>query len=201
VVDPLSETEQQPASLPPVKGWALSDLHDEANSLKFKLGGAAARTPGQYFLDKVHDELGTHFETHEEIHVSVRMRMMEDPTWRPAALAGFQLQRHDDGFYYWHKIVKRKGKEPKEIILPEWGFNNGARLGSRLLNRDEMAKLNDIKRNREIEMVPEIELGWAALLPWNWGTATWLVASSITFLGLVLLVDSSVMQSITQEFL
>ncbi|KAG8846271.1 hypothetical protein FRB91_000956 [Serendipita sp. 411] len=200
ILDPVYEADKVLPDPPVCKGWGQSVLHDEARSLKFRAGGTAARTPGQYFLDKTHEILGTGFETREEVHVSVRMRMMQDPTWRPAALAGFKLTKHEDGRYYWYKIVKQRGKEPKEVALPEWGVENGNDdLGGCLLEPEEVARLGNEEHIFNIEVIPEEGFKWVSLFPWNWGTGTWLAASSLSLLGVLLLVESPVIKSAIEE--
>ncbi|KAG8859921.1 hypothetical protein FRB91_005791 [Serendipita sp. 411] len=143
-------------------GWAMSKQHDEANTWKFKLGGTMPRTPGQYFLDKKHDELKTEYDTRELIHVSVRLRMMKDPTWKPAALAGFELKKDETG-YYWLKTMKKTGKQ---IRLDEWGLNYGGDLGDLLRTPEDNALLDDKDKSLGIEMVKE-RGSW--FLSWLWG--------------------------------
>ncbi|KAG8803014.1 hypothetical protein FRC18_007407 [Serendipita sp. 400] len=128
------------------------------------------------------------------------MRMMQDPTWRPAALAGFKLTKHEDGRYYWYKIVKQRGKEPKEVALPEWGVENGNDdLGGCLLEPEEVARLGNEEHIFNIEVIPEEGFKWVSLFPWNWGTGTWLAASSLSLLGVLLLVESPVIKSAIEE--
>ncbi|KAG8800318.1 hypothetical protein FRC20_007719 [Serendipita sp. 405] len=143
-------------------GWAMSKQHDEANTWKFKLGGTMPRTPGQYFLDKKHDELKTEYDTRELIHVSVRLRMMKDPTWKPAALAGFELKKDETG-YYWLKTMKKTGKQ---IRLDEWGLNYGGDLGDLLRTPEDNALLDDKDKSLGIEMVKERGSWFPS---WLWG--------------------------------
>ncbi|KAG8772821.1 hypothetical protein FRC19_000117 [Serendipita sp. 401] len=167
IPDPVYEADKPMPGPPACNGWAMSILHDEAKSLKFRAGGAAVRIPGQYYLDKKHEELGTELETREGIHASVRMRLMKDPTWRPAALAGFKPMMHDDGRYYWHRIINISGKEPKEIVLPEWGLKNDGDLCGCLLDTEDVGMLEDKESFLRIQAVPEKKFGWISSLLWN----------------------------------
>ncbi|KAG8828728.1 hypothetical protein FRC19_000116 [Serendipita sp. 401] len=152
--------------------WAISALHNEANKGIFRFGGTAARTPGQYFLDKK-DEQENPLEAKEYIHVSVRARMIKEPTWRPAALAGFTVKKDKEGKYNWHKVINERGKEPREIIIPEDGFHdkfNRAGLSYRLLSDTDKGLLDSDARNLQIGMVPEKKSWWTwSWFPWNWG--------------------------------
>ncbi|KAG8819003.1 hypothetical protein FRC17_010631, partial [Serendipita sp. 399] len=159
--------------IPTKKGWALSDRHDETLSWKFKLGGTMARTPGQYFLDKHHDELKGDYQTKEYVHVSVRMRMLrkeeDGKPWRPAALEGFELKKNEEG-YYWHKVVEGPDKKPKDIKLREWGLNYALPFENLLRTPADDEILKNEEESLALTKAEKKSPSWlASWLPWNWG--------------------------------
>ncbi|KAG8772475.1 hypothetical protein FRC15_002694 [Serendipita sp. 397] len=99
--------------------------------------------------------------------------MIKEPTWRPAALAGFTVKKDKEGKYNWHKVINERGKEPREIIIPEDGFHdkfNRAGLSYRLLSDTDKGLLDSDARNLQIGMVPEKKSWWTwSWFPWNWG--------------------------------
>lgn len=122
--DPKMASSKRNEPLPVDNGWAMSKEHDELHTAKFLVGGWVTRTPGQYFLGNTQKE-DVVYATHEEMHPSVRVRMMQyknkdGSPWRPAALQGFTLGKDENGWRWEKKVdIKDSKGEQQTVVIPE----------------------------------------------------------------------------------